>query len=269
MASNNMLENSSCLATDLRKLSVKVFHAPITFAPDGHDNPNKHLGILAGCSNDKLFVRGTWNAQICESMAPQPEDILIAGKNGLSAFPNTDLEEQLKAYDIETLAIGGFMANCCVESTMREACEKGFNVITLTDCVATTSIAGNKAAIEITYPFFSTPMNAASFLANLKDGTSLVQEGPPAKRIKFAPPPTATTEAAVLEKSPPHPHPVFGFRSIAGDDVYQVGPWFVDVRQSVFSDRLVLRSGWHELNRWVDPSFMCVCVYVYVLYDSV
>ena len=34
------------------------------------------------------------------------------------------------------------MANCCVESTMREAFEKGYNVITLTDCVATTSAAG-------------------------------------------------------------------------------------------------------------------------------
>ena len=67
---------------------------------------------------------------------------MIIGKHGLSAFPNTDLEQQLKIYGIETLALAGFMANCCVESTMREACDKGFNVITLTDCVATTSMAG-------------------------------------------------------------------------------------------------------------------------------
>ena len=39
------------------------------------------------------------------------------------------------------------MANCCVESTMREAFEKGFNVVTLTDCVATTSVAGYRAEI--------------------------------------------------------------------------------------------------------------------------
>ena len=85
------------------------------------------------------------------------------GKHGLSAFHGTDLEEQLKSHGIETLALAGFMANCCVESTMRTACEKGFNVITLTDCVATTSMAGYRAALEITYPFFSTPMNADSF----------------------------------------------------------------------------------------------------------
>eukprot|EP00959_Pyramimonas_sp_CCMP1952_P086343 1805907-Pyramimonas_sp.AAC.1 len=56
---------------------------------------------------------------------------------------------------------------------MREACEKGFNLVTLTDCVATTSSAGYKAAVEITYPFFSTPMNAASFLANVKAAVCL------------------------------------------------------------------------------------------------
>jgi nicotinamidase-related amidase len=54
------------------------------------------------------------------------------------------------------------MANCCVESTMRDACEKGYNVVTLTDCVATTSHAGQKAAVEITYPFFSIPMKAVT-----------------------------------------------------------------------------------------------------------
>jgi nicotinamidase-related amidase len=46
------------------------------------------------------------------------------------------------------------MANCCVESTMRDAYERGFNVITLTDCVATTSMAGYDACVGITYPFF-------------------------------------------------------------------------------------------------------------------
>ena len=87
-------------------------------------------------------ILGTWNAQICDALRPEPQDEVIIGKHGLSAFPNTDLEEKLKSHGIETLALAGFMANCCVESTMREACDKGFNVITLIDCVATTSMAG-------------------------------------------------------------------------------------------------------------------------------
>ena len=57
MAESGMLKNASELAAQMRELGVKVFHAPISFAPDGTDNPNKNLGILAGCDSDKLFVR--------------------------------------------------------------------------------------------------------------------------------------------------------------------------------------------------------------------
>ena len=60
------------------------------------------------------------------------------------AHVDTNLEEHLLARNVHTLALGGFMANCCVESTMRDACEKGFNVVTLTDCVATTTMRGYK-----------------------------------------------------------------------------------------------------------------------------
>jgi len=167
MQSTKMLENASKLAKEMRAAGVSVFHAPITFAEDGSDNPNKSLGILAGCAEGKLFTRGSWNAAICDAMTPEASDVVVKGKRGLSAFPDTDLEEQLMKKGIETIAIGGFMANCCVESTMRDAFEKGFNVVTLTDCVATTTEEGQKAATEGTYGFFSQPMTAEQFKAKL------------------------------------------------------------------------------------------------------
>lgn len=123
---------------------------------------------------------------------------------------------------------------------MREACEKGYNLVTLTDCVATTSAAGYKAAVEITYPFFSTPMNAASFLANVREAKAFepplctIVPEPPAKRAKFL----------------PHTKASWAFNSIA-DDVYQAGPWFVDVRQGVQGDVVKTRSGDHELRRYL------------------
>jgi nicotinamidase-related amidase len=41
METTGMLDNTSQLANELRQLGVKVFHAPITFAADGSNNPNK------------------------------------------------------------------------------------------------------------------------------------------------------------------------------------------------------------------------------------
>ena len=93
--------------------------------------------------------------------------VVVSGKKGLDAFPGTDLEDKLKANGIETIALAGFLTNCCVESTMRTACEKGFNVVTLTDCCAALSQEGQKAATEGTFGLFSTPMSASDFKAKL------------------------------------------------------------------------------------------------------
>jgi len=68
---------------------------------------------------------------------------------------------------VDHAAVAGFMANCCVESTVRAACDLGFNVVTLVDCVATTSQAGYEAAVNITYPFFSTPMTGDKFASDI------------------------------------------------------------------------------------------------------
>merc|ERR1711998_586825 len=93
-------------------------------------------------------------------------DLVVTGKRGLDAFPGTDLESQLVANGIETIVLGGFLTNCCVESTMRTAYEKGYNVITLTDATATTSSEG-QAVTGGSYTMFSTPMTVADFEAKL------------------------------------------------------------------------------------------------------
>lgn len=163
----DMLEKSAALAQKARAAGSTVIHAPIMFKEDASDNPNKALGILAGCANDKLFTEGTWNADFCELMYPKEGDVVVQGKKGLDAFPGTDLEATLTSQGIETVALAGFLTNCCVESTMRTAYEKGFNVITLTDCCATTSAEGQSAALGGTYGMFSAPMTAEEFSSKL------------------------------------------------------------------------------------------------------
>jgi len=168
MAETKMLDNAKDLAGKARKLGIKVMHCPITFKADHSNNPNQGLGILGNCKTNDLFIEDTWNGAICDAMKPQEGDIFVKGKTGLDAFPGSELEQKLVENDIHTLAVAGFLTNCCVESTMRTAYEKGFNVIGLTDVSATTSSEGQKAATQGTWNFFSTPMTKDEFLANFK-----------------------------------------------------------------------------------------------------
>merc|ERR1711962_686387 len=165
MASTGMLDKAVSVAEKARKAGVKVIHAPISFKADHSNNPNGGLGILGNCKSGSLFLEGTWNSAICDVMKPQEGALVVKGKTGLDAFPGSDLEEILVTNNIETVALGGFLTNCCVESTIRTAYEKGFNVIGLTDVTATTSPEAQKAAVDFTYPMFCTPMTQEQFCA--------------------------------------------------------------------------------------------------------
>ena len=66
----------------MRAAGGKVIHAPIMFKADASDNPNKALGILAGCAKDSLFTEGTWNSEFCDKMKPAEGDAILVGKKG-------------------------------------------------------------------------------------------------------------------------------------------------------------------------------------------
>ena len=68
---------------------------------------------------------------------------------------------------------------------MRTACEKGFNVITLTDCCATTSEDGQKAATGGTFGMFSQPVSAEEAKALLPPGTDAPKADVKAAPSKF------------------------------------------------------------------------------------
>lgn len=167
MDETDMLANTVALATAARERGVTVMHAPITFA-EGYGEITRHpYGILKGVVDGQAFVKGSWGATIVDSLAPVEGDIVIEGKRGLDTFASTNLDFILRSKGFTTVAMGGFLTNCCVESTMRTAYEHGFDVITLSDCVAATSIEEHGNALKYDYPMFSRPMPSGEFLAQL------------------------------------------------------------------------------------------------------
>ncbi len=119
MAETNMLANTVKVVNAARKKGIPILHAPIMFAP-GYGELTRHpYGILKGVVDGKAFVKGTWGAAIVDDLAPHDGDIVIEGKRGLDAFASTNLDFILRSKGITTIALGGFLTNCCVESTMR------------------------------------------------------------------------------------------------------------------------------------------------------
>jgi nicotinamidase-related amidase len=169
MQSSNMLANSLALVERARASGVSVMFAPISFAEGYPEVSPEPYGILAGVVGSRAFRKGSWGAEIIEELQPQEADIVIEGKRGLDCFASTNLDFILRARGIENVALAGFLTNCCVESTMRSAYERGYNVITLTDCTATLSEEEQHVATTKNFPMFSRPMGHEAFLAMLSE----------------------------------------------------------------------------------------------------
>ena len=129
------------------------------------------LGFLRGLGTARRgltgYRKGSWGSEIVEELKPEPQDIVVEGKRGLDGFASTNLDFVLRSRGITNIVLGGFLTNCCVESTMRTGYEKGYNVITLKDCTATLSEEEQRMAVEKNYPMFSRPMNHDEFIAEL------------------------------------------------------------------------------------------------------
>ena len=167
MDKTGMLDKTVALVEAARAAGVTIMHAPITFAP-GYGELSRHpYGILKGVVDGNAFVKGTWGAAIVDALTPAAGDIVIEGKRGLDTFASTNLDFILRSKGIETVILGGFLTNCCVESTMRSAYENGYRVITLTDCTAATSPEEHDNAIAYDYPMFSLPVESAQVIAAL------------------------------------------------------------------------------------------------------
>jgi ureidoacrylate peracid hydrolase len=170
MDSTGMLANTVETVKRARALGATIVFAPITFTDDYHELSPEPYGILKGVVDSRSFRQGSWGAEIVGVLTPEPGDIVIEGKRGLDGFASTNLDFILRARGIRTMALGGFLTNCCVESTMRTGYEKGYEVVTLTDCTATLSEEEQRLAIEKNYPMFSKPMTHDAFLATLAEG---------------------------------------------------------------------------------------------------
>jgi nicotinamidase-related amidase len=163
MDQTDMLTHTKALVSAARAAGATIIHSPIQFAAGYYEITRHPYGILKGVVDSNAFVKGSWGAEIVGDLTPADGDIVLEGKRGLDAFASTNLDFILRSKGIETVALAGFLTNCCVESTMRSAYERGYEVITLTDCLAGTSPEEHANAITYDYPMFSKPMTVGDF----------------------------------------------------------------------------------------------------------
>lgn len=124
-----------------RKAGIFVIHTREGHRADLADlwPAKKDRGRLKTGIGDKgpmgrILVRGEYGHDIIDELKPRAGEPII-DKPGKGAFYATDLAEILKSRGIERLIVCGVTTEVCVNTTVREANDRGYDCLVLEDCV--------------------------------------------------------------------------------------------------------------------------------------
>jgi nicotinamidase-related amidase len=138
-----------------RKKGVLVIHTQECHRPDLSDCPpakrlrgKPSLRIGDPGPMGRILILGEPGAGFVPELMPQDGDLVIA-KPGKGAFYGTDLGGQLKARGITHLIFGGVTTEVCVQTTMREANDRGYDCLLIEEATGSYFPEFKQAAIDM------------------------------------------------------------------------------------------------------------------------
>ncbi len=119
-----------------RAAGLPVIHTREGHLPDLSDCPPAKLkrGSMIGQPGTfgKILIRGEYGHDIVDELQPLPGEPVV-DKPGKGAFYATNLDELLR--ETKTLIVTGVTTEVCVHTTVREANDRGYECLVLSDCV--------------------------------------------------------------------------------------------------------------------------------------
>ncbi len=146
------VEPISRLVKGCQKAGVPVLwtlqeHFP---AEKDHRRGKKRLPSHTSKRKTVSALARSWDAQLLDELAPLADDpSLIIRKHRFGGFYETRLQIVLEMLGVEALLVTGATANACVETTLREAYLRDYDVVAVTDCIAGVSAEWEKPAQEV------------------------------------------------------------------------------------------------------------------------
>ena len=156
------MERAAALCRAARTAGCLVVLVRVTPSPDGGDalQPLSDLGALSPGERPP-----DW-AELAPELGRESGDLVIT-KRQWGAFYGTELDLQLRRRGVDTLVLCGISANIAIESTARDAYERGYNQVLVEDCIAARSEEEHAFVMRTVFPRIGRVRKTAEVLAAL------------------------------------------------------------------------------------------------------
>ncbi len=140
-----------------KSIGIPIYFTNAIREPSGFDLLTKTHKILPQAREERIkdvpiCVRGTWDAEIIEELKPSTSNIITKRRD--STFQGTNLDEELRSRGIDTVIFCGVDTSMCVESSVREAFNLGYDVVVVSDATASMNPSRYECTLDDVKSFY-------------------------------------------------------------------------------------------------------------------
>ncbi len=163
--------------------TFKAAEMPVIWTVQAHLQPDRSREQKRLPSHTERRARvaalaGSWDAEIVDELAELADDpVMVIQKHRFGAFYETRLEALLRMLGVRALFITGVTLNACVETTVREAYLRDYDVIAVTDCIAGVRPQWEPSALEVWSHYFGALVTVSQVEDWLEESSQPVVSG--------------------------------------------------------------------------------------------
>jgi len=167
----NVISKISELIKLCRSVNVPIFYTQAVRERSGIDLLTNTHRILPKLREERIrkkpiCVISTWDAGIVNEIKPFASDHIVIKRRD-SAFQDTEIGVWLKSIGIDILAFCGIDTSICVEASLRDAFNNGYDVILISDATASSNIKHFESTLEVVRDYYGLVMDVQEFARHL------------------------------------------------------------------------------------------------------
>ncbi|MGB8767556.1 MAG: cysteine hydrolase, partial [Nitrososphaeraceae archaeon] len=110
-----------------------------------------------------ICIRGSWDAEIVEELKPNFDDHVVIKRRD-SVFQDTEVEVWLRSLGIDSIIFAGIDTSICVESSLRDAFNHGYDIILISDATSSNNLNHYNSTLDNIRNYYGLVMNLDEFI---------------------------------------------------------------------------------------------------------